>query len=54
MDDYTIIPPPYRSWTELNPVTKQWIPPLPYPDDGKAYRWDEPTLAWVEIAQPTT
>jgi len=21
---------------------------VPMPDDGKMYRWDEPTLSWVE------
>jgi len=23
------------------------------PTDGKLYTWDEPTLAWVEVAAPT-
>lgn len=30
--------------------TNQWEPPLPYPtDEGKIYRWDEPTISWVEV-----
>lgn len=26
-----------------------WKPPIPYPQDGKPYRWDEPTVSWIEI-----
>lgn len=25
-----------------------FIPPVPYPADGKLYVWDEPTVSWVE------
>ena len=46
--DAFILPQPYPSWT-LNPVTAQWEPPVPYPDDGKAYNWNEATLSWVLI-----
>lgn len=24
--------------------------PIPYPTDGNLYRWDEPTVSWVEIS----
>lgn len=34
----------------LNEATCVWEPPLPYPDDGHMYRWDEETLAWVLVA----
>jgi hypothetical protein len=27
----------------------QFAPPSPYPEDGKFYVWDEPTLSWVEF-----
>lgn len=27
----------------------QFKPPVPYPIDGKPYRWDEPTTSWVEV-----
>ena len=40
---------PYKSWT-LNTTTWLLVPPSPYPDDGKEYYWDEPTLSWVEIS----
>jgi len=29
-----------------------WAPPLPYPDDGKFYGWDEPSVSWVELTPP--
>lgn len=25
------------------------VPPPPMPDDGKTYKWDNPTWSWVEI-----
>jgi hypothetical protein len=37
-----------ESWV-LNEETCQYEAPTPYPKDGKDYRWDEPTLSWVEI-----
>ena len=46
--DVFISPKPYESWL-LVEETAQWDPPVPYPDDENNYRWDEPTLSWVEI-----
>jgi len=43
-----IAPKPYPSWV-LNETTCQWGAPTPMPNDGKRYRWDEPTTSWVEI-----
>lgn len=39
---------PYPSWT-LNTETMEWEAPVPIPQDGKAYYWDEATLSWVEV-----
>lgn len=39
---------PYPSWV-LNEETCNWIPPLPYPTDGKRYYWDEPSVSWMEV-----
>ena len=39
---------PYPSWT-LNEATCLWDPPVAYPDDGKAYNWNEATQAWDEM-----
>ena len=38
--------PPYISWI-LNETTAIWEAPIPYPTDGKSYRWDENTVSWV-------
>jgi hypothetical protein len=45
--DAFIPPQPFASWL-LNEETCLWDAPVPYPDDGARYRWDEETLAWVE------
>jgi len=47
--DAFIPPSPFTSWT-LNDTTCQWDPPTAYPDDGKAYEWNETTKAWDEHA----
>ena len=46
--DAFISPKPYPSWT-LNETTCNWEAPVTIPDDGKQYRWDEPTTNWVEV-----
>jgi len=38
---------PFPSWI-LNKTTYLWEPPIPYPNDGKDYIWDETLLSWVE------
>ena len=40
-------PQPYPSWL-LDDETCKWNAPVPMPDDGKMYYWDEPTTNWVE------
>jgi hypothetical protein len=47
-NDVFYAPQPYTSWT-LNNTTWTWEAPTPMPTDGKVYKWDEPTLAWVEV-----
>ena len=46
--DAFIAPKPFAS-SVLNEETCQWEYPIPRPTDGKFYKWDEPTLSWVEI-----
>jgi hypothetical protein len=46
--DAFIPPKPFASWL-LNEATCLWDAPTPMPTDGKMYRWDEPTLSWVEM-----
>ena len=47
--DVFYAPQPFTSWT-LNQTTWLWEAPTPCPQDGKIYRWDEPTTSWVEVA----
>jgi hypothetical protein len=43
------IPPQiFSSWI-LNEETLTWEAPVPKPDDGKDYTWDEEAGAWVEV-----
>ena len=51
VNDVFYTPQPYPSWT-ISAPTWQWQPPVPYPDDGKLYTWDEATLSWVEVPAP--
>ena len=44
-------PQPFPSW-KLNEDTCIWEAPVEYPTDGKVYRWDEPTVSWIEIEIP--
>ena len=41
-------PQPYPSWTK-NADSYLWESPTPMPTDDKRYKWDEPTLSWVEV-----
>ena len=44
--------PPFPSWT-LDETTLKWSAPIPKPDDGQKYRWDEDTLSWIVFVPPT-
>lgn len=43
--DAFIPPKLYESWV-LDEQTCLWKSPVPYPDDGNNYLWNEETLAW--------
>lgn len=45
--DAFVAPQPFPSW--LLDEDAQWQPPLPYPEDGVMYAWDEDTLDWKAI-----
>ena len=47
--DAFIPPQTYPSWT-LDEDTCLWNSPVPYPDDGNHYAWNESTKAWDAIA----
>ena len=46
--DAFISPQPFPSWL-LDEDTCNWDAPVPYPDDGKRYSWDEDTTSWVIV-----
>jgi hypothetical protein len=46
--DAFIPPKPFPSWT-LNEQSCLWQSPIPYPNDGKMYTWNEQTGNWEEI-----
>lgn len=46
--DAFVPPQPYSSWV-LDANTARWNAPIPMPDDGKKYIWDENLVSWVEV-----
>ena len=45
-----VLPPkPFPSFTLVDHL---WTPPTPRPENG-IWRWDEPSLSWIEIILPT-
>lgn len=50
--DAFVPPQPYASWT-LDVSTAQWQAPVPAPNDGKRYTWDESTISWIESQEVT-
>lgn len=45
--DAFIPPKPFASWV-LNEETCLWDSPIPYPNDGKVYNWNEAQGVWEE------
>jgi hypothetical protein len=44
--DAFIPPKPFNSWV-LNETTCKWEAPVPMPQDGKRYAWNETTTSWL-------
>lgn len=38
---------PFNSWN-LDKQKYSWEPPIPYPENGLSYYWDEESMSWVE------
>lgn len=48
-DRDAFIPPcVYKGWV-LNENTCLWKSPIPYPNDGRKYKWDNTTLNWILV-----
>ena len=45
--DAFISPKPFEDWV-LNDFSCCWESPIPYPNDGGNYYWDENTHSWVQ------
>lgn len=50
--DAFIPPKPFDSWV-LDETTCLWQAPIPYPEDGLVYSWDETAGDWVEVVEPS-
>lgn len=48
INDVFYPPQPYPSWA-LNEATWTWEAPVPYPDDGGSYMWNEEMENWDEV-----
>lgn len=44
--DLFVAAAPYSNWVMTD--NGYWIPPVPYPDDGDSYVWDQDTESWVK------
>jgi hypothetical protein len=47
-EDVFYAPQPFSSWT-ISAPDWIWKAPVPMPEDGKVYIWDEAALNWVEL-----
>lgn len=48
--DAFISPQPYPSWV-LNEETFSWVSPIPMPEDGGMYTWNESTTSWEPVSE---
>lgn len=48
--DAFIPPQPFASWT-LDEDTCNWVAPVPYPEDGGIYMWDEDAVNWAAVPE---
>lgn len=47
--DAFIPPKPFNSWL-LNEDSCLWDPPVPYPNDGERYLWNEESVNWEQVS----
>lgn len=46
--DAFIVPQPFPSWI-LDDETCSWKAPIPYPENGNLYYWDETSKEWIQV-----
>ena len=50
VNDVFYAPQPFASWV-LDNTTWTWKAPVDMPvEEGKQFKWDEPTTSWIEVA----
>jgi hypothetical protein len=49
--DAFVPPQTYPSWV-INEDTCLWGPPIPMPEEGGPYQWDEDAGSWSEVTAP--
>jgi hypothetical protein len=50
VNDVFYAPQPFASWL-LDNATWTWKAPVDMPvEEGKQFKWDEPTTSWIEVA----
>lgn len=45
-------PPSYPDFV-FDTTTCTWIPPVPYPNDGNTYYWNDQTHSWIKVPTVT-
>lgn len=46
------LPKPHDNWIHDDSINR-WLPPIPYPNDGAIYVWNQEDTAWVKVTPPT-
>lgn len=49
-EDLFMPPKRFESW-QLDAENAVWVAPIPMPDDGLQYEWDEESLTWTAITE---
>ena len=49
-EDIFVLPQPYPSWIRNG---SYWNSPIPRPEDGQFYSWNEATLSWDKLDEAT-
>lgn len=44
-------PQPFKGWV-LHSDEFIWYPPIPHPEDGNNWEWDENLETWVQVPEP--
>ena len=48
--DAFIPPKPFESWV-LDEATCLWVAPIPMPEDGETYTWNESAVSWEPVSE---